>query len=71
MLKFQYLPRKQQTHIMSNKIRAADSDVHIRSLFFDHLKASYANIKAKTMTSKYTAEFGNNNKMEKFVTMKL
>ena len=56
---------------MSNKIRAADSDVHIRSLFFDHLKASYANIKAKTMTSKCTAEFGNNNKMEKFVTMTL
>ena len=70
MLKFQYLPRKQQTHIMSNKIRATDSDIYIRSLFF-HLKASYANIKAKTMTSKYTAEFGNNNEMEKFVTMKL
>ena len=56
---------------MSNKIRQAGLEIHIHSLFFDHLKASYANIKAKTMTSKYTAEFGNNNKMEKFVTMTL
>ena len=63
--------RKQQTHIMPNKIRYISLEINIHILFFDHLKTYKANIKAKAMTSKCTAEFGNNNKKRKFLTMKL